>query len=137
VESSFIDLCDSSEEDGSSLPIVVVFVFLNSRVDEEQALQMEVPLVILQTLTSRWKPQVVTSLNVVDLLKAMSLTSHVCSKLKSINYGAIRIEFLNCLSTKFNGDILFELSYICHPLGHFGQLQGMDKKFDGHVWCKL
>jgi hypothetical protein len=36
-----------------------------------------------------------------------------------------------------NGDILFELLPIHHPLGHFGQLQGMNKKYDGHVWCKL
>ncbi len=78
-----------------------------------------------------------TSSNVVDLLKAMSLTPQACSELKSLDYGAIIIEFVNCLPTKFNGDILFELPLICHPLGHFGQLQGMDKKFDGHVWCKL
>ncbi len=58
-------------------------------------------------------------------------------KLKSVDYGAITIEFVNCLSTKFNGDILFELLPIYHPLGHFRQLQGMDWKFDGHAWCKL
>lgn len=36
----------------------------------------------------------------------------------------------------FDGDVLFEF-----PLdnldGHFGQMQGMDKKYDGHVWCKV
>jgi len=44
---------------------------------------------------------------------------------------------VNCLPTKCNGDILFELLFIHHPLGHFEKLQGMDKKYDGHVWCKL
>ncbi len=34
---------------------------------------------------------------------------------------------------QFNGDILFELPLIHHPLGHSGQLQGMDKKYDGDV----
>ncbi len=81
-------------------------------------------------------PQVATSSN-VDLLKAMSLTPQACFELKSLDYGAIIIEFVNCLPTKFNGDILFELPPIRHPLGHFEQLQGMDKKFDGHVCCKL
>jgi hypothetical protein len=28
---------------------------------------------------------------------------------------------------------LFELPPIHHPLGHFGQLQGMDTKYDGDV----
>jgi hypothetical protein len=47
--------------------------------------------------------------SIVKSLKAMSLTPHTCSKLKSFDYGAIKIEFVNCLPTKFNGDILFEL----------------------------
>jgi hypothetical protein len=101
------------------------------------------PLVNLQTLTRcslygcMEVPQVVASSNVVDLLKAMSLTLHDWSKLKSLDYGAIRIEFVNCLPITFNGDILFEFSLIRYRLGHFRQLQGMDKKFNGHVWCKL
>jgi hypothetical protein len=67
----------------------------------------------------------------------MSLIPYTCSKLKSFDSGAIIIEFVNYLPTKFNGDILFGLPHICHPLGQPGQLQGMDKKFDGHVWYKL
>jgi hypothetical protein len=35
---------------------------------------------------------------------------------------------------QFNGDILFELPPIHHPLGHSEQLQGMDKKYDGDVF---
>jgi hypothetical protein len=45
--------------------------------------------------------------NIVDSLKAMFLTPHTCSKLKSLDYEAITIEFVNCLPIKFNGDILF------------------------------
>ncbi len=67
----------------------------------------------------------------------MSLTSHTCLELKSLNYGAITIEFMNYVPSKFNGDILFELLPIHHPLGKSKKLQGMDRKFDGHVWCKL
>jgi hypothetical protein len=67
----------------------------------------------------------------------MSLTPHVCFELKSLEYCAITIEFVNYFPTKFNGDILFEFPLIRHPLGHFRQLQGMDRKNNGHVWCKL
>ncbi len=35
VESSFINICDSFEEDGPSPPVVVVLVFVNSQVNEE------------------------------------------------------------------------------------------------------
>ncbi len=55
----------------------------------------------------------------------------------SLDYEAITIEFVNCLPIEFNGDILFELPLVRHPLGYFEQLQGMDRKFNGHVWCKL
>jgi hypothetical protein len=65
---------------------------------------------------------VVSFSNIVDSLKAMPLTSHTCCELKSLNYMAITIEFVNCIPTKFNGDILFELPHACHPLGHFRQL---------------
>jgi hypothetical protein len=65
--------------------------------------------------------------NIIESLKAMSLTPHVCYELKPLDYGAIIIEFVNCLPTKFNGDILFEFLHVHHPLGHFGQLQGMDR----------
>jgi hypothetical protein len=81
-------------------------------------------------------PQVVSFSSIVESLKAMSLTLHRCFKLKFLDYGAIKIESMNCLPTKFNGDILFEL-LVHHALGHSNQLQGMVRKYDGHAWCKL
>jgi hypothetical protein len=75
--------------------------------------------------------------NVVDSLKVMSLTSHASFELKSLDYDAIMIEFVNCLPTKFNGDILFKLLLMHHSLGHYEQLQGMDKKYNGHVLVQV
>jgi hypothetical protein len=72
-------------------------------------------------------PQMATFSIIIDLLKAMSLTTHTCSKLKTFDYEAITIVFVNGLPTKFNGDILFELPLIHHPLGHFKQLQSTNK----------
>jgi hypothetical protein len=58
----------------------------------------------------------------------MFLTPHVSFELKSLDYGVIKIEFVNCFPTKFNGDILFELPPGHHPLGHFEQLQKYGQK---------
>jgi hypothetical protein len=63
----------------------------------------------------------------------MSSTPHSYFELKSLGYSPITIEFMNCFPTKFNGDILFELFVVRHSLGHSEQLQGMDKKYNGHV----
>jgi hypothetical protein len=81
--------------------------------------------------------QVATFSSIVDSLKVMSLALHTCSELKSLNYEDITIEFVNCFPTKFNGDISIELPLVYHPLGKSGQLQGMDRKFNGHAWCRL
>jgi hypothetical protein len=94
--------------------------FVSLQVDEVQPLWMEVS-------------QVDAFSSVVDSLKAMSLIPHAYLKLKSFDCGAFTIEFLNCLPTKFYGDILFELPLVHHPLGRSKQLQGMDKKFNGHA----
>jgi hypothetical protein len=75
--------------------------------------------------------------SIVYSLKAMSLILHVSFELKSLDYNAIKIEFVNYLATKFNSDILFELLFVHHLLGHSRQLQGMDRKYIGHAWCKL
>jgi hypothetical protein len=115
--------------------------FVNSKANKEQPLWMEMPLVSLQAneVQPLWieVPQVATFSNVVDSLKVVSLTTHTCSELKSLDYGAISIEFVNCLPIKFNGDILFKLPLVCHQFRQSRQLQGMDRKFYGHAWCKL
>ncbi len=51
-------------------------------------------------------PQAATFISIVESQKVMSLISHTCFELKSLDYGAIIIEFVNCLPTKFNGDII-------------------------------
>jgi len=60
-----------------------------------------------------------TFINIVESSKVMSLISHICFELKSFDYGAIIIEFVNCLPTKFNGDILFELPPYAPSIGTF------------------
>ncbi len=81
---------------------------MNSRTCEVQPLWMEVP-------------QVATFSNIVDLLKEMFQTPHACYELKFLKYRAITIDFVNFFPKKFNGDILFELLFVRHPLGQSRQ----------------
>jgi hypothetical protein len=108
--SSSINLCDSFDDNRHSFLDVVVLVFVNSRAIEKQLLQMDVP-------------QAITFSNIIELLKAMFLTPYACFELKFFDYSVITIEFMNCFPTKFNGEIIFELLPIHHPLGHSRQLQ--------------
>jgi hypothetical protein len=55
-------------------------------------------------------------------------------ELKSIDYGATTIEFVNCLPTKFNGDILFELPPFVIHWDIPDNCKVWKKKFKGHVW---
>ncbi len=38
---------------------------------------------------------------------------------------------------KFNGDVFFELLPIENPKEHSCHMYGMDKKYNGHDWCKM
>ncbi len=42
-----------------------------------------------------------------------------------------------CIPTTFDGDVLFELPLINNLDDHCGQMQGMDRKYNGHFWCKV
>ncbi len=87
AKSLFIDHCDSCDEDGPTLPDVIVPIFVNLQVVKEKPLQMDVS-------------QAITFSSVVESLKATSLTLHTFFKLKSLDYGAITIKFVNCFPTK-------------------------------------
>jgi hypothetical protein len=76
-------------------------------------------------------------LSVDDYFIAMSFNMHVSSKLKDLNYDSFCIEIVPCIPPTFNGDVLFELPPPVSPNSHYGQMQGMDKKHDGHVWYKV
>jgi hypothetical protein len=53
-------------------------------------------------------------LSVVDYFRTMSLTMHASSELRDLNYDSFRIEIVPCISTTFNGDVLFELPpFVC------------------------
>jgi hypothetical protein len=74
---------------------------------------------------------------VIDYLKAISIAPHSSNELRSLDYNKIKVEYVFFRPIIFNDDIIFELSSIHLLIGHFGQMQGMDYKYDGHAWCKV
>jgi hypothetical protein len=44
---------------------------------------------------------------------------------------------IQLLPITFHGDVLFELSLIHLNVQNLSQMQGINKKYDGHAWCKL
>jgi hypothetical protein len=43
----------------------------------------------------------------------------------------------SCIPTKFDGDVFFVLLLIDILEGHYGWMQGIDKQYDNHAWCKV
>ncbi len=56
---------------------------------------------------------------------------HSTFKLKYLDCDRLLIQKVPFVSIKFNDDVFFEFFKIENPEGHFGQMQGMDKKYDG------
>ncbi len=67
----------------------------------------------------------------------MFVTPHSSNELRSLDYNKIKVQNDSSIPITFNGNIIFELLPIRRPIGHFGQMQGMDHKYNGHVWCKM
>ncbi len=74
---------------------------------------------------------------IIDYLKVMSVAPHSSNKLRSLNYNKIKVQYVSFLPITFNNDIIFEFSPIHIPTSHFGQMQGMNHKCNGHAWCKV
>jgi len=75
---------------------------------------------------------------IIDYLKAMFVAPHLSNELKPLDYNKIKIEYVSFLPITFNDNIIFEMTRpIYLPNGHFGQMQGMDRKYNGHAWCKV
>jgi len=107
-QSSFINLCNSSDEDG--MPII-------SLCPSESSLQMShFPFVSLDSPFSNTNISFVGGpfvFNVVDHLKTISIATHASSNLRDLNYDNFHIEIVPCIPTMFDGDVIFELPPPC------------------------
>jgi hypothetical protein len=76
--------------------------------------------------------------SVVHHLKFLATRPGSKNILKNIDYEFVRHEKVDFLPSVFDGDIIFEFP----PLGadaphsHARLMFGMDKRFDGHAWCR-
>jgi len=62
----------------------------------------------------------------------MSFAPHATFELNEVNYNTFHIKNVPYIPSTFDGDVLFDFPPINNPNGHFGQMQGMDRKHDGH-----
>ncbi len=49
----------------------------------------------------------------------------------------IFLQKIQFLLTIFNGDVFFKLPFVLSTTHKPLQIQGMDRKYDGHAWCKV
>jgi hypothetical protein len=78
------------------------------------------------------------TVSIVPFLKQLASMPGKKNILKKIDYSVIRHDRVEYLPALFDGDVIFELP----PVGHTASrsqaksMQGMDKRYDGHVWTK-
>jgi hypothetical protein len=67
----------------------------------------------------------------------MALLRHTSNDLRNLDYNKIPFQKVQFLPIAFNGDVLFELPPMFPTIHMPLQMQGMDRKYDGHAWCKM
>jgi hypothetical protein len=67
----------------------------------------------------------------------MLVTRHAFNEFCNLDYDKIIIEIVSFLPMTFNDDILFEMHLLSLSNLSLSQMQGMDKKYDGHAWSKV
>lgn len=76
-------------------------------------------------------------MSVVSCLKRLASRSGAKNALSRLNFSTLRTERVPFLPGKFNGDVLFELPLAPPATPSTAKsMAGMDKKYDGHPWCK-
>ena len=78
------------------------------------------------------------TVSIVPLLKEIAKTRGSKNILKKIDYSTIRHERVEYLPAKFDGPVLFELPPAAAGSSKLAakSMQGMDKRYDGHLWTK-
>jgi hypothetical protein len=98
ISTLFIDLFNSFDEDGT--PLISLYPLTSSLHTNHYTL-----ISAYFQYSIRDIPFV---LSAVDCFRALSFATHASFKLKDLNYDNFHIENNRCISTTFNGDVLFE-----------------------------
>jgi hypothetical protein len=65
------------------------------------------------------------------------LLRQTLNELQNLDYDNIPLQKVQFLSITFDGDVLFELLSMLSTIHNPSKMQGKNKKYDGHAWCKL
>lgn len=76
--------------------------------------------------------------SILDLLKTLAHTPGCKNEIRSLDFSTLHVRRVKYLPPIFNGFVMFELPPLSPTADvKIGRLlDGMDKKYDGHVWCK-
>ena len=75
--------------------------------------------------------------SIISCLQKLGTRKGSRNALTRVNFSTISIKRnITFLPQEFNGDILFEFSPSGAIKTQAGVMEGMDKRYDGHVWCR-
>ncbi len=128
-------------EPGLESPIVKNVRFLSVITlssDEEVSPTKPPPQVLVGGDASKLYPLSQDTVSIVPLPKQLATMPGRKNILKKIDYLVIRHERVEYLPAVFDGTVIFELPPTCHTTARSQakSMQGMDKRYDGHVWTK-
>jgi hypothetical protein len=77
--------------------------------------------------------------SLIDCLKKSQICPWDRSEFKLIDYASMHFEKVRSLLTSFNGDVMFELPLVMLSTSTSmqRQMEGKDKKFNGHIWSNI
>jgi hypothetical protein len=70
--------------------------------------------------------------SIVSCLHVMVLPKQTLNKLWNLDYDNILLQKVQFLPITFDGDVLFELLLMFLTIHNPSQMQGIDRKYDGH-----
>ena len=127
-----INLSDSSDDDRCVLP----------KVDPSPQAPFASPVPLLadfQILTSALpESSVKQPRSIVDSLRKLANIYRSKNVLKKLDYESLRIVRAEFLPPRFDGDVMYVLLPVSNSALHSKarSMDGMDKRYDGHVWTK-
>lgn len=77
--------------------------------------------------------------SIMDCLKRLSSVPHSRNELSTMDVKVIKHHWVQYLPPTYNGNVIFELPPCRTSLSSSAarNLDEMDKRYDGHLWCKL
>ena len=83
-------------------------------------------------------PNIVQSVNILNCLKNLASIRGSKNKIATLDYDLLVHKKVHYLPPDFDGDIVFKFPSVCNPSLPYisGNLQGMDKRYNGHAWCR-